>query len=610
MHGLVQLIGRQWPEVALLSVIAAIYSVNLGLNGLFEAPHEMLYAQSGRELLATGWAASGGLPVFNQQPLLTVSPGLPWLVSGAYQLFGVHFFAARLPTLLAAAGAVAGVGWLATRWYDNRATRLLAMIMVATCWGFFRAAHLALPDTLALWLSLLVLGLVAPEDTLPRRYQRARPRGFPHRSLWVGILFGGLGLCGGWQHSIVMAGIIGLSVLIQPRSVSLERVRWPWLLAGFGMVFVPWATLWMLQGQLLAAFRTNTLPWGSLTDFANLLWHGMPWGGLMMGALLYRLLNRLRPRVVQRGPFSPRHPETLLWVWLGVGLVVQSLCPLLWLPPMCLLTASSLNEALMAPRLSRILQVSLDGTLLMLLAGAVMLSVILFQWLPGQYPGAEWLLPGPPAWELVSLKAVSAQLPSIEFPLWKAWLIPFPLLLMLTGLLMVGLMAMRRPGVAVGALAISALAWGLLINGIAKPVFQYTAATSAIAETLNTRRSAPDSLCFVGTPTRLGKAMAHTLYHLRPPAGAAPIRFVSPQPPQKQIGCRYEVIEAHDYYARNYATRQQASVLAHEWHWDIRPLWQRLNRWHSPKPSPNAGISRNALLLIHRTGALPDTSTR
>ncbi len=141
---MLQPLNRRPSHYALLLLVASLLMLpNLGAPSLWDID-EGNNAEAAREMLdAENWV----IPTFNFQ-LRTDKPALLyWLQIGAYQVFGVNEFAARLPSALAAIIAVLVVYELGRRLFGPR-TALLAGLILATNGSLCAAGHFANPDAL------------------------------------------------------------------------------------------------------------------------------------------------------------------------------------------------------------------------------------------------------------------------------------------------------------------------------------------------------------------------------------------------------------------------------------------------------------------------------
>src|SRR5690242_2569716 len=136
----------------LLVVTAGLYLPNLGAPSLWDID-EGNNAEAAREMLTNNnWV----IPKFNCELRVDKPALLYWLQIGAYQVFGVGEFAARLPSALAALAAVLGTYELGRRLF-GRGAGLLAGLVLASTTAFAAAAHFANPDALLNACTVLTL---------------------------------------------------------------------------------------------------------------------------------------------------------------------------------------------------------------------------------------------------------------------------------------------------------------------------------------------------------------------------------------------------------------------------------------------------------------------
>src|SRR5579871_1354946 len=125
----------------LLAVACLVCLVNLGAPGLWDID-EGHNAEAAREMLVTGdWL----VPTFNFQLRSDKPALLYWLQLGAYRLFGVNEFAARLPSAVAGMLTILLTYELGRRLF-RASTGLLAGLVLASSALFCAAAHFANPD--------------------------------------------------------------------------------------------------------------------------------------------------------------------------------------------------------------------------------------------------------------------------------------------------------------------------------------------------------------------------------------------------------------------------------------------------------------------------------
>jgi 4-amino-4-deoxy-L-arabinose transferase-like glycosyltransferase len=143
--------GQRLCDYAIVLAVAVILTLpNLGATRLWDVD-EGVNAQAAREMHENEtWI----IPTFNYQ-LRTAKPVmLYWLQRTSYSLFGLSEWSARLPSAVAAWLTVVLVYELARRMFD-RATGLLAGIVLASAFEFCMLAHAATPDATLLLFTVL-----------------------------------------------------------------------------------------------------------------------------------------------------------------------------------------------------------------------------------------------------------------------------------------------------------------------------------------------------------------------------------------------------------------------------------------------------------------------
>jgi 4-amino-4-deoxy-L-arabinose transferase-like glycosyltransferase len=218
--------GRRGRDYLVLVAAWALLSLpNLGGPSLWDVD-EGRNAEAAREMLEMDdWIT----PHFNYE-LRTAKPALLyWMQLGAYQLFGINEFSARLPSALASLIAILGAYELGRRMFGREAA-LLAGLVLGSAVGFCLAAHFANPDALLNACAVLTFFL----------FWRDYPSG---RSTWLvlGGLPTGLGMLAKGPVALVLPGAVILVFLLWSR--ELGRLFRPWLLLGlclFLLVSAPW----------------------------------------------------------------------------------------------------------------------------------------------------------------------------------------------------------------------------------------------------------------------------------------------------------------------------------------------------------------------------------
>ncbi len=130
------------PALFLLLLCFLTFFAGLGRPAITDAD-EAYYAESAREMVERGdWLT----PHYNyeyrwQKPVLYY-----WLTAGTYRAAGIGEWAARVWSALAGVGLVFVTWWAGARHTRREDVGWLAGAIVATCFGYFAIARMALPD--------------------------------------------------------------------------------------------------------------------------------------------------------------------------------------------------------------------------------------------------------------------------------------------------------------------------------------------------------------------------------------------------------------------------------------------------------------------------------
>jgi 4-amino-4-deoxy-L-arabinose transferase-like glycosyltransferase len=239
---------------------------------------DAVQAQIARNMLQSGdWVTAR----LDGVSYLEKAPFVYWTMAGAYKVFGVHDWAARIPIALAAMALSCLTAAFATWAFGERAG-LYAGLCIATCIGLFLFTRILIPDVmltcsiaLAMWAFLRVLDEEEP-----------RPRA------WALILAASLGL-GLLLKSLVSvvfpvgAGLVYLAATNQ----LFSRRAWMRLRPFSGalialLIAAPWHILAALRNPPYFAFTLHSGP-GQ--------YHGFLWFFFVNEQLL-RFLNLRYPR--------------------------------------------------------------------------------------------------------------------------------------------------------------------------------------------------------------------------------------------------------------------------------------------------------------------------
>ncbi|HEY9677142.1 MAG TPA: glycosyltransferase family 39 protein [Drouetiella sp.] len=171
---------------------------SLFLFGILD-PSDGYYSEASREMLRRG---DFGTPYLYYKPFYEKPIGLYWMVLACYEAFGVHEFAARLPSALSGILCSVFVAKVLSDLNLKRVGLLSAIVMVGTPL-YAIVARLCLTDMpFSANLSIAILSFFAYSSGLKRHY------------LWFGYLALGLAFLMKGPVAIVLCGIITFTHLI------------------------------------------------------------------------------------------------------------------------------------------------------------------------------------------------------------------------------------------------------------------------------------------------------------------------------------------------------------------------------------------------------------
>jgi len=329
----------------LLLLAALTFFTGLGRGAITDSD-EGFYAEASREMVASGdWVT----PHYNYEPRWQKPVLYYWLTSATYLVTGPSELGARLWAALAGVGLVLVTAAAGRRWVDE-ATGLLAGAIVATNFGYFYMARMALPDlpltfciTLAIWAGLI--------STLESE-----------RSPGKFVMLAAIGLGAGF----LMKGPVGILIplvvlvpllLIERRSIALTPID---IVLGFMVMMtiaMPWyLMMWARHGNdYLQSFFVGD----NFERFATSRFNDpRPWwfylpvvaGGLLPWAPLALVwLGPITQFVRRRRDVGTIDLRLLLWAVLplvfyslSVGKQPRYVLPVL--PPLAILLAGSIVE--------------------------------------------------------------------------------------------------------------------------------------------------------------------------------------------------------------------------------------------------------------------------
>jgi 4-amino-4-deoxy-L-arabinose transferase-like glycosyltransferase len=202
----------------------------------FTLPDEGRYAGVAYEMLR---GDSSFVPLLNGMPFFHKPPLYYWMAELCFRLFGVHPWAARLPSWLAAWTLVAGFFFFVRKYRDPRAA-VIAVLVMCTLPYLFGGAQFANLDMLV--ASMIGLTTLAGADAVLRRERGQR---------WGWMITGagalaGLAVLSKGLIGIVLPGLIlVLWVIATRRWRALRVLLWPTAWLACLAVCVPW--MWWMQ---------------------------------------------------------------------------------------------------------------------------------------------------------------------------------------------------------------------------------------------------------------------------------------------------------------------------------------------------------------------------
>jgi 4-amino-4-deoxy-L-arabinose transferase-like glycosyltransferase len=291
------------PVLTLLLLSALTFLLGLGRQAITDSD-EAYYAEASREMVERGdWLT----PHFNYQERFEKPVLYYWLTAGTYVLSGPSEWAARLWSALSGIGLVLATWAAARRMFGRHDVAWLSGAIVATCFGAFAEARLALPD---LPLAFLVtLGIWAALQAVDS--SSAGVSGHALRWWALAGLSAGLGFLMKGPIGLVVPGIVLLPIWFRERRLRSIPISGIALAAFvFALVGVPWyAAMWAEHGsrylesffvgdnfERFATARYNQ-PRGPWFYVPILIGGMMPWSAFLVGLpgrSIVRVLRRER----------------------------------------------------------------------------------------------------------------------------------------------------------------------------------------------------------------------------------------------------------------------------------------------------------------------------
>jgi 4-amino-4-deoxy-L-arabinose transferase-like glycosyltransferase len=342
---------RMSRTVLALLALAVWLAATLAFRPL-ALPDEGRYAGVAWEMLRSGrWLE----PTLDGLPFLHKPPLWYWLSAASMTVFGVHPWAARLPSLAGAVLAGAALFLFVRRWIGT-ATANTALIVYATLPLVYGGAQYANHD-------MLLAGFVATSLLLAAHAALAREAGDAHRAaLALAYACAGLGvMTKGLVAAVLPALAFAAWCVASRRTRSIAFLAWPPGWALLLLITVPWIAAMQSRhtGFLHYFFVVQQFSRYTGSGFNNpqgpwfypvvLTVLGLPWT-----VWLWRIAGR---RFFEAVPGESRRDVRLLMaVWLVVAVVFFSLPRsklvgyiLVAAPPFAFLAAAGFDAAWRAP---------------------------------------------------------------------------------------------------------------------------------------------------------------------------------------------------------------------------------------------------------------------
>jgi len=331
--------------VPILLLAALAFFAGLGRGAITDSD-EAFYAESAREMVESGnWLT----PHFNYEPRFQKPVLYYWLTAASYWVIGTTEFAARMWSALAGVGLALLTAACGRRWFDE-VTALLAGAIVATNFGYFALARMALPDlALAFFITLSITAAFVA--TLERERH-------PRRWLLLAALAAALGFLAKGPLAVVIPLLVVMPiVLLERRSLNVRLgdvlpaalvfivIAGPWYVAMWWEHGTPYLSGFFV-GDNYERFATTRFneprPW----------WFYLPViaGGLLpWTCLLLVWVGPVWQFLTRRRDIGTVDLRLLLWAILpllfftiSIGKQPRYILPLM--PPVALLLASSIIE--------------------------------------------------------------------------------------------------------------------------------------------------------------------------------------------------------------------------------------------------------------------------
>lgn len=626
-------------EPLLWLTIVWIYWVNAGSSGLGQ-PEEIFFIQTAREMaLTNSWA----VPSFNQETFLNNPPLFLWMTLLSFKTFGISLWAARIPSALMGLVGLLITHSLSLALFNNRMAAFLATITLATSWGYFWTSHEATSTVVFVFLLQLISWFFY------WWYQTAaRPKLFTwdkqSLSIGMGVVLGLLFLAKGPMGFLTPLCIFLPFMAITGKLERLVSLDWKRFLIACLVVILPWP-IWVsiqthnpffLFDYLFKYPYLQTMA-GPGEPFLKSLFIGFfvwlfPWNFFLIGGLI-------DPKGLRKSFHKNNDSLIFLCVWMVVGLVLSlifgeegpSVIMAIYIP-VILFVGLYLSKIIEGFGTSPSYQWATEGIILILFGLAVFSTYFIFQFLPDEYPGSLWNMPGPAILSKVTLplgadapfyKALSSlpvfnkelELPNL-FPVWKLWLLPGPFILILSGILIYSLSKTDRSHeIPVALLGISVVSL-VFVSYIVLPVTsrplseRMAAIINQRISTVEKRNSGPPTVTIL-VDGRGDRQLLRIPFFLNLNQSAGPQQVwpqfiysrsasvienaIAEASPKHLV---FAVMDEKNYYDLNDKTRESIRVLENHWKWCSSGQGTALCLWPDKKDQGDFIRMTDEVLLI------------
>lgn len=239
-------------------------------------------------------------------------------------------------------------------------------------------------------------------------------------------------------------------------------------------------------------------------------------------------------------------------------------------PPIAILAGYYLGQVLEAS--SGLKTQAYDNTLMVYIAvlmfGAVMGSILVFQVIPSNYVAGFWHLPGQAVIETLKLGKHQIDLPE-AFPLWKFWLIPGPFILLLGGFVLFLFQSERRTATTPFILVGTFVVFLLFVKLLYLPIMHRPVAEQ-FAKRINQQAKPADQIVLYS----LQPDVKRVLFYLNAKTLAKTRVISKPEELQQALldppGAVYGIMREHSFFQElPFDTRDLLQVRAFNWKWDM-----------------------------------------